>query len=637
MAYDPPIPSTTDETNANAILEWATEALEEGTAFLRAQEGYSQIDETIAAIMGKGRDLKSSTLSVTTSNHIGKIANDLAALLTDVKPFWEFRTYNKRFEKNAEIFGKLSSAWYTQRQIDQRFAEGIKYYLVGGTGWIHPFYNENTEDLDLSAEDPRDVIPIRPADNSTIQTAMGVIIRRQRTVNYVRGLFPSKKSRIHADRDGSAVTSLKNTRAGRVFEQMTSPFRARLFGEDKPSQDLPRIPTVDLYEMYLTDTRRHEGSTPRIMGETNLEGKPKTNWSYIVNKGELLYPRKRCIVFTRSAVLYDGPSIYWHGLFPVCKLTLDDWPWTWLGKAPLWDLLPIQKSFDKKLRVIDDWTEKMARPDLIADKNSTSRQAMDRIDTRKSGLKLQQNPMMGKGIQIVYPNPLPDTIFKSLELDSNEMDMLSGVRDLSQMMRLNQMPSANTIEKVMEAMSPSVRGRSRSIEAVMREFGMITAYNFAQFYDLPKRLTILGPDGATWEDFDFDPGSMIPDFVHDGDFDERGVVNPDALLRGPMPRYERAREYLRKFTYHIAPGSLLSASEIEEQMKYLQLMRAGLIDHWTCLTKLGVPNVGEPPPGANTISQRLVAEQQMGLGANISSAGRKSSGQEPPRMVMKES
>jgi hypothetical protein len=217
------------------------------------------------------------------------------------------------------------------------------------------------------------------------------------------------------------------------------------------------------------------------------------------------------------------------------------------------------------------------------------------------------------------------------------MDMLSGVRDLSQMMRLNQMPSAGTIEKVMEAMSPSVRGRSRSIEAVMREFGMMTAYNFAQFYDLPKRLTILGPDGATFEDFDYDPGSMIPDFVHDEDFDERGVITPDALLRGPMPRYERSREYLRRFTYHIAPGSLLSASEMEEKMMYLQLSRAGLLDHWSLLEKLGIPNVGEPPAGATTISQRLVAEQQMGLGMNISSSGRKSSGQESPRLVMKES
>lgn len=640
MAYDPPIPSLPDEDYDYRILGWCNEAIQEGDAFLKAQVGYDKINETIAAVMGQNRDLKTSTLSLTTSNHLGKIAGDLAALMTDVKPFWDFRTYNPRFEKNSEIFGKLSSAWYLQRGIDTRFSEVIKYWEVGATGWAHPFYNEDTEDLDMSGEDPRDVLPIRPAGNTTLQDGMGVIKRRQRPVNYVRQKFGAKAARVQPDNDGSAVSmNLLNTRAGRLLDAvMASPFRRRLFGDDRPARELPRIPTCNLYTMYLADNSENTSSRDRVMGQVTERGEPATNWSYIVKPGEKLYPRKRCIVFTRDAILYDGPSIYWHGLFPYCKLTLDPWPWSWLGKAPLWDLLPLQRSLDKFLRIIDDWGEKMARPDLIADKNSTSKAAMDRIDTRRAGLKLQQNPAMGKGIQIVYPNPLPDSIFKQIEWTTNEMDNLSGVRDMSQMMRLNQVPSANTIEKAMEAMSPTVRGRSRAIEAFMREFGMMTAYNFAQFCDLPKRLTILGPDGVTREDFDFDPGSMIPDFVHKEDFDHRGIPTASALIRGPMPRYERAREFLRQFTYHVAPGSLLAASEIEEQMKYLQLARAGWIDIITTLEKLGIPNVGEPPKEAGTtILQRLQWQQSVGLGMDVGPAGRKASGQAPPRQVVKES
>ncbi len=639
MPLDPPIPSLPDEDYEYRVLGWCNEAITEGDAFLKAQIGYDKIGETIAAVMGQNRDLKTSTLSLTTSNHIGKIAGDLAALMTDVKPFWDFRTYNPRFEKNAEIFGKLSSAWYLQRQIDVRFSECVKYWEVGGTAWAHPYYNEETEDLDLSGEDPRDVLPIRPAGNTTIQDAMGVISRRQRPVNYVKARYGEKARNVQPDNDGSAVSyNSLNTRAGRLLDAvMQSPFRRRLFGDDKPAREMARIPTVNLYTMYLADNSIHKGSMPRVMGQVSESGQPATNWSYTVHPGEKLYPRKRCIVFTRDAILYDGPSIYWHGLFPYCKLTLDPWPWSWIGKAPLWDLLPLQRSLDKFLRIIDDWGEKMARPDLIADKNSTSKAAMDRIDTRRAGLKLQQNPAMGKGIQIVYPNPLPEAIFKQIEWTTNEMDTISGVRDMSQMMRLNQIPSANTIEKVAEAMSPTVRGRSRAIEAFMREFGMMTAYNFAQFYDLPRRLTVLGPDGVTREDFDFDPGSMVPDYVHKEDFDHRGIPTASALMRGPMPRYERAREFLRQFTYHVAPGSLLAASEIEEQMKYLQLSRAGLVDHWSLLEKLGIPNVGEPPAGATDITKRLLAEQQMGLGMQVSAAGRKASGQQPPRQVVKES
>jgi len=639
MPFDLPIPSVPEEDYEYKVLGWCNEAIQEGDAFLKTQVGYDKINETIAAVMGQNRDLKTSSLSLTTSNHLGKIATDLAALMTDVKPFWDFRTYNPRLEKYAEIFGKLSSAWYLQRGIDTRFSECIKYWEAAATAWAHPFYNEQTEDLDMASEDPRDVLPIRPSGNTTIQDAMGVIVRRQRPVSYIKARYGRKADRVQADTDGSSVAlNLMNTRAGRMLDAvMASPFRRRLFGDDRANRELPRIPTANLYTMYLADNSEYRGTLPRVMGQRTESGDPATNWSYIVRTGEKLYPRKRCIVFTRDCILYDGPSIYWHGLFPYCKLTLDPWPWSWLGKAPLWDLLPLQRSLDRCLRVIDDWVEKMARPDLIADKNSTSKAAMERIDTRRSGLKLQQNPAMGKGIQIVYPPPMAEGIFKQVEWITNEMDSISGVRDMSQMMRLNQIPSASTIEKVSETMSPTVRGRSRAIEAFMREFGMMTAYNFAQFYDLPKRYTILGPDGVTREDFDFDPGSMIPDFVHKEDFDHRGVPTASALMRGPMPRYERAREFLRQFTYHVAPGSLLAASEIEEQLKYLQLSRAGLIDHWTLLDKMGVPNVGEPPSGATTITDRLLAEQGMGLGLNVSSVGRKATAQTQPRVVTKES
>src|SRR6185312_15879077 len=106
---------------------------------------------------------------------------------------------------------------------------------------------------------------------------------------------------------------------------------------------------------------------PVQIGQFDQEGNPLNNWSYIVEPGQPLYPLKRCIIFTKTKLLYDGTSIYWHGMFPVTKLTLDPWPWSWLGKAPLWDLLPLQKSLDKALRVIDTQIDKIARPAIIAD------------------------------------------------------------------------------------------------------------------------------------------------------------------------------------------------------------------------------------------------------------------------------
>ena len=58
----------------------------------------------------------------------------------------------------------------------------------------------------------------------------------------------------------------------------------------------------------------------------------------------------------------------------------------------------------------------------------------------------------------------------------------------------------------------------------------------------------------------------------------------------------------------------MASSEVQRKLLYLQLSRAGLVDHWTLLEVLGIPNVGTPPMGANSITDRLMAEQQMGMG-----------------------
>jgi hypothetical protein len=624
------------------LLGFFKEGIEEGDAFLRSQVGYNRIPESINGIMGQNQDLRVSNLSGVTSNHIGKIALDLVSGMTDVKPFFEFKTYNKRNEAHTSIYGKCSQHIWLQGMLDMKFADTVKYSLAAGSGWAEIYFNEETQMIDMQAWDPRDVIPIRPSTSLSIQDAYGVIARKSRTVNYVRYLCnevydcPQQASKIVPDRDGSMVSlSLRNTRVGQLLDKLGNPFRERLFG-NRPHQDIPRVPTCDLFTAYVKDETVNEKKFDVEMGQFK-DGQPRNNWSYTVKPGDKLYPGKRMVVFTSTAILYDGPSIYWHGLFPFCKLTLDPWPWSWLGKAVLWDLLPLQKSVDKHLRVYDDWLEKLARPDVIADKNSVSKAALDRMDTRRAGGKYQHNPIAGKGMQIVPPPPLPPEFFKGLEFYLNEMNTLSGVADISQMMKLNQIPSSDSIEQIMESMSPSVRLRSRVIEAFMREFATMMAYNISQFMTLSQRLTIMGTDGVTQEDFDYDPATLIPAFVHADDFNSDGTITTAALARGPLPRYDRAREFLRQFSFQIAPGSLLAASEIQRKMMYLQLSRGGLIDHWTLLDVLGIPNVGNPPAGADNITDRLMQEQQMGLGMQVNPAGRKASGQETPRLVTKES
>lgn len=607
------------------FLGWASEAISESEGFLRAQTGYSKIGPTIDIIMGEGDLLaKSCELSNTSSNHIGKIALDLASGLTDTKPFWEYTTKNTKYEQQAINANKMSERWWQSRFIDLRFVDVIKYSLAGGTGWSHMFYNSDLQDIDMVPEDPRDILPIRPSSYLSIQDALGVIIRKERTVNYLQHLYPKHAHRIKADRDGSLaeVEKAKRMKSFLNTQANASPFQSYLFNR-KPALDLARIPTVDFFTLYIKDDAINLQSYDVQMGD------PDSNWSYIVKPGDPLYPRGRCVEFTRTAVLYDGPNPYWHGKFPLCKLTLDPWPWTWLGKAPLWDLLPLQSALNKLIRVVDDHNAKYAAPDLITNKNAISKKALQKIDTRRAGLKLQVNPLQGKGAELQYPQPLDTSIKDAIQFYIEEMNILSGAQDLSQLSKLGQIPSADTVERIIETMTPAVRLRSRVIEVYMREFAMMLFSNMMQFYSTPLIVAQLGANAITSDDLDFDPGTMVPDFLT-SDYNEMGDLKPELLLSGPRPRMDRAKEFLRTFHFNVAQGSLLNASGIDRKMMYLQLARAGLIDRWTLMEVLGIPNVGEPPNGAKTITDRLIAEQLMGLGMEVNPAGRKASGQEPP-------
>ena len=627
------MPTELPESNYETkVLNWAMDAIQEGEAMVRAQYGYTKIQQTIEAVMG---DLavspRPSDLSQTTANHISKICLDLSSGLTDTKPFWEFKTRNTKWQQNATNLNKLAEHWWTQRYIDLRFMDVIKYSLVGGTGYAHLQYNAETQDLDMLPEDTRDVIPIRPSSYLSLQDAFGVVIRRERTVNYLRQLYPSKADRIKADRDGSLAEVERAARMRRFLNVQAgaaSPFSNYLFGR-KPMQDITRIPTVDFFIMYIKDASINKESHDVQMGD------PDANWSYVVKRGEPLYPRGRCIEFTRTTVLYDGPNPYWHGLFPVAKLTLDPYPWTWLGKAPMWDLLPLQKALDNLLRVVDDHNQKVAAPDLIAHKNVVAQKAMQKIDTRRAGLKLKVNPISGKPVEFVYPEPLDASIKDSIEFYISEMNTLSGVTDLTQMSKLGQIPSSETVEKILEAMTPAVRLRSRVIEIFMRDFARMVASNFMQFYPPTLVTEYLGPQSITPEEMDSDPGTIVPDYINLDDYTPAGDIKPEAILKGPRPRYDRAKEYLKYFSYDIAQGSLLNASSVTKKLLYLQLARAGLIDNWTLLETLDIPNVGEPPGGASTITDRLAAQQQMQLQAQVNPVGRKATAQTMPSMNSK--
>jgi hypothetical protein len=636
-------PSKIPEKGSRGVHDWCQLAISEGQNFLESQFGFDKTDDIIRAIMGSQYEdkLRPNAISQLNLNHMGKIGLDLASSLTDIKPFFTYKTTNARFEPQSEMGQKLATAWWMNRLIDLKFCDVIKYSLAAGSGYAHLVYNEDIQDLDVIPEDPRDVLPIRPSDMISVQNCFGVCIRRERTVNYLRHMYPQFANRIQPDREGSYAAMARKSSYQKTMQNLglVSGFMANLYSTmgGRPSAQPLTVPVADVFTIYVKDDSVNETGHDVIMGDADR------NWSYRVQPGEPLYPRKRCIVLTRSCSepLYDGPNIYWHGQFPCPKLTLDPWPWSWLGKSPMRDLLTINKEIDRTARGIADKLEKCWRPDLIADSKNISKSAADRIDTRRAGLRLRVNPAIGKGIEFVEPDMRgPAFGVEWIKLLVEEMKELSGTQELSSLVQLGQIPSSETIERMIESWSPAIRLRSRVMEAFLREMAMMVLMNFFQFYTTAQRISILGPRGLTFEDFDFDPGTLIPDMLAMGLMDNAG---------NPLPRQERAREFIRYFTYQIAPGSLLAASEVTDKLMYLQLSRMGFVDPITLLQKLGVNSIAPADmleQAGETIMERLQWAQQAGIamapgpasgGGQGGGPGRPASGQQMPRIKISES
>ncbi len=649
------------ETYERALLAWANERVAEGLQILENEPSVRDMDKMIAYIMGDQIDTqRPKELMSIAVNRTKDIVLQSVSALTDIHPLFGYRTKNDAFQTQAELLTNLVMAWWVNSFADVQLGHVLRYALIN-TGYCAINWDQSQAggvgDIMLSPLDPRDVLPIRPGYGLSVQDWEGVCLCETMSVDRARARWPNV--RIEPDNTGQFTQRVWRGILSLVAAPQSPP--SRLGGRDRKA---PRgVPTVDVFTIYVKDRRTLQGGVPRQMGE------PGTNWEYTVypvgwmkpdgakatEKDARLYPRGRLIICSRGAVLHDGPNPYWHGMFPVAKLTLDPWPWSLLGSGLVRDLLPLQDALNEVTNGILDMVRKVLRPSVVGDKSSLPDSLWQKLDTRLPGLKIKLNTSRGKALEISDPPQLPDYIFLFWQQLMTEMDTRAGVANLQALTQLQQMPGADSIEQMKEALTPVLRLKGRLLEAFLREVGDMVKADIFQFYTAPRRVAILGDAGLDLQDFDYDPGNMIPSMeVSDpgylAEFDRR------------LPVAQRAATHLRNFNFQVAPNSLLAISQLTRKMLYLQLNRMGLMDPWSLAEVLEITNFGTPPAGADTVVARLQAAMQMGLmgavappgsepgssssddgggsgptgGKEKSGPGRKSSGQKAPHFESKD-
>jgi hypothetical protein len=582
------------------LLTWLRVKYAAGLTQLKKERAWDQIPSAINYIDGKQGSGKTKALSKVVDNRLRKLALEVAATMTDVRPIWNYETMAEEYKKQGDVLNKLARAWWRNNKADRRLVSIILYALVGGSGYGLLTYNAQLGggkgDLELIPFDPRDVVPVDPVFSDSIQDWRGIILRQKLPLETVRRMFPTKAPYLLGKENTWGPVDVGEKSPSGLISPQWDVLEGRNGQQNIPGVDVMRAYLKD-DSLNLTDKEVTLGEgewayTVYPMGSTN----PATG-ELVTKEKARLYPRGRLVIFTPECVLKDIPNPHWHGQFPVVRFTLDPLPWSLLGSSVIGDLIPLQDSLNEALRGADDGLAQWVRRAVAADKRAMPKSALDSLDARAAGYKLHYNPAAGEPFKVIDgPNPAVFKIFQDLiEFLKQEMEDTGGVRGVTQLAQMGQMPSADTMERYMEALSPLLRLRSRSMELSLGELAEMLKVGFYQWYNTSRRIELLGKDGLTREDFDYDPGNMLP-----------------APSEGTNPtRMERTLEHHKLFSFQVAPNSWLNVSHTTQKMFNLQLFREQMLDPWTIWDQFDVPDSGPMP--AETVPERIAIAKRQGL------------------------
>ena len=610
------------------------ERLQDGRTFLKQQRGYVDISRSMDVIAGIADKPVPDSLSSLSVNFTKRQAREIVATLSNLKPLWGYTTKNELYDQQSFILNHLVVHWWHATFADRDIRQALQWALCG-QGYLSPiwrpdFWPDGTGDVQLYSYGPMSVIPVQLPADGDLQEAYAVIVHLEVPLAQAHRMFPHYADLIKFDRNQSSLFSRKmRSTSARFLSPVTN-----MLNKDREKEDtVASGPVCDLYNVYILD-----GSINQTLNPVQM-GRPGSSWNYEVPfLGQLLedgrkadvedcklYPLRRLMICTNNNVLQDDTSPWWHGKVPIVKLAIDDWPWEFLGYSVIRDVQSIQDSINRALRGADDWIQKMVRPDVEYDESRVSEAYMNRYDPRMPGNKIPKR----YGQEAIRFVPGPDInlpgVGGHVQMLREMLDHMLAIRDMQNLAKAAQIPSSETIDKIMEMAGPVVTDISRGLERCLRDVGEMVKTLFIQFKSVQQRVKILGTNGFLPEDFiplNRQEG-IISEMTASGSLQLGEKVsflnfNPDQLV--PTKLAQPRRSLMRLLptnlknalnakdgcVFHITPGSLHQITQMQEKLMYVQLWRDQRfpIDPQTIAERTGVDNFGTLPGDPVTILER---------------------------------
>lgn len=632
------------ESSNDTKLGWLKEAKQDGDSFLQNQRAWRDIDLGVDIISGDSYPRSVKGMSDLRIPMLKRDTREAVSTLANMRPIWGYKVDNEQLQQQNTVLNKMLRAWYFRPFVRDSFRSSLQYAAACGLGWVSPVWGTDSvmkgmgiRDIFLEVYGPRDIVPYGMGRDNDIQKCYVVTIRKEVPLQLAMMDYPTMTDILVPSR-GTASWMKKGSSKVRRF--LSPLLQAIGPGSGKENEDTNPFPTVDIFFSYILDASINTTDRPIPMGEGS--------WQYIVpvlgsdiptgikdssgrdlvrkatEEDSRIYPLRRRTVWTENGIIGDGSSPYWHGMVPAVPFTIDQWPWDFIGYSMPHDGASIEKAASRILRNMDDsFNAKLDSP-LAYDDQSLSGTLMERINPLRRGqrikINMQQNdnpikPLIPAEYYQVDPAAvgLPDKLFEA-------MHYVLGTRDIAALAKAKQVPSGDSMEKLMELAGPIITDMSMKMETSMVRLGEMWKGDAFQFYNFRHRVQVLGKEGVTDEDFDYDPANMIPSHLPDEMEKNREHANLAAKSGLPYTPpesrasiVERSRAHLSSFYFHVTPSSLHQITQLTKKLLYLQLWKGQFpIDPWSVAEAMDIDNFGDPAQLKKILNLTDVPSDKMG-------------------------
>lgn len=488
----------------------------------------------------------------------------------------------------AEIFQKIISQKWVDRDMERRLPEGVMYTKQVGIGYFRCFWNKDLEnglgDIDCEAIDPFEIFPFPYSKD--LENSEGMIWAREVSLGWVRANYPDEGWRVKPDKEIEIPDRAKLTNGGSDgYSQVSDTTGAQTDYLPTPSggsMDESNLKRVLVITCVLKDG---------TMENNEEEGKK-------IKSKKLKYPNGREVTIAGGIILEDRPFPFEN--FPgFVEMVNYINPGEFFGISDIAQIKEGQKEFNKINAMVIDAIKRGIYTTKIL--NSQSGIDADNFVVSSDAI---YDSRIANPIQEINNQQLPPQVFTYADVIERAIEKTAGVGEFTAP-KSGDLPSGRALAEYQEITQTRLRQKIRNMEYAVRKIGKMWLELMLKNYTEQRVMRLLNSQTNESEYvFIFrEDNSEIAKQIKLKVSAEiiEGTEQKDPNTGRPMPgtgqpKYKHVlnmADIKGGMDLMVATGSTVSTSQIATFSQAIELFKLGVIDAQALLDAADYPNKEE--------------------------------------------